>query len=65
MKEGSSIDIGDTMKRMILGFISSFPTATIIYILLVLFTSLEFDWTWLVFAVVIDLVDDFVSNIGQ
>ncbi len=56
---------GMKMKHMILGFISSFPTATIIYLLLVLMTNLEFDWAWLVFAIVIDLADDFISNIGQ
>ena len=44
-------------------FLTSFPTATIIYILLVAFTQLQFEWPWFVFAVVIDLVDDVIGNI--
>lgn len=46
----------------ILGFISSFPTATIVYIALVLMTDLKFDFLWFVAAVVLDLLDDFFSQ---
>ncbi|MDI6720956.1 MAG: hypothetical protein QMD85_01105 [Candidatus Aenigmarchaeota archaeon] len=48
---------------MLKDFIKSFPTATILYLLLVFFTPLQFDWLWLIFAVIIDLLDDFFSNI--
>lgn len=41
-------------------FFSTFPTATILYILLVLFTELNFDLGWFIFAVVIDLIDDII-----
>jgi len=44
-------------------FIKTFPTATIIYAMLVLMTSLEFEWSWFVFAIIIDLVDDFFDKI--
>lgn len=43
-------------------FVKSFPTATILYILLVLITNLEFNWMWLVFAFVIDVIDDFLQT---
>ncbi len=43
-------------------FIKSFPTATILYILLVLMTNLEFSWIWLGIAFVIDIVDDVISQ---
>ncbi len=43
-------------------FTKSFPTATIIYILLVLFTNLQFEWSWLVFAFVIDVIDDVLQQ---
>lgn len=49
-------------KRVFLGFLSTFPTATILYLLLVLLTNLEFEWSWLAFAIVIDIVDDFFSR---
>lgn len=48
--------------RILGSFISTFPTATILYALLVLMTELNFDWGWLIFAIVIDLVDDFLSG---
>lgn len=50
------------MKRLLFGFISTFPTATILYMLLVLMTELTFDWAWFIFAIIIDLVDDFLSG---
>ena len=50
--------IGGILKHIT----KSFPTATIIYILLVLFTNLEFQWSWLVFAFVIDVIDDFLQT---
>ena len=50
------------MKRLLFGFIGTFPTATILYMLLVLMTELNFDWAWLIFAIIIDLVDDFLSG---
>ena len=50
------------MKRLVFGFVKTFPTATILYMLLVLFTELNFDWGWLIFAMVIDTVDDFLSG---
>ena len=50
------------MVKIFFGFLSSFPTATILYILLVLMTQLEFAWAWLAFAVVIDIVDDFIGQ---
>ena len=49
--------------QFIKSFLTSFPTATIIYILLVALTSLQFEWPWFIFAVVIDLVDDVVGNL--
>ena len=51
--------------KPLLGFISTFPTATIIYLLLIYFTNLSFEWQWLVFAIVIDLLDDFIGNLNQ
>ncbi len=44
-------------------FIKSFPTATILYLLLVLLTNLQFELVWLVFAVIIDVLDDVLGNI--
>jgi len=44
--------------KILFGFIKTFPTATLLYILLVLFTELNFDWSWLIFAIVIDIIDD-------
>jgi hypothetical protein len=49
--------------KIIGDFIKSFPTATIIYLLLVLFTELSFEWVWLVFAIIIDVFDDIISNV--
>ncbi|GEM_PF-6227342 len=51
--------------KPILGFISTFPTATIIYLMLVYFTNLPFEWQWLVFAIIIDLLDDVIGNLNQ
>ena len=56
------------MKRLfkpILGFITTFPTATILYLLLIYFTNLTFDWKWFVFAVIIDILDDFIGNLDK
>ena len=44
--------------KILFSFVKTFPTATILYLLLVLFTELSFDWGWLIFAIVIDIVDD-------
>ena len=49
--------------KIISNFLQSFPTATIIYLMLVMFTDLKFDWLWFVFAIIIDLIDDVVGNI--
>ncbi len=43
-------------------FTKSFPTATIMYFLMVAFTAAQFDWPWLAFAFVIDVVDDFLQT---
>ena len=48
--------------KILRDFLKSFPTATIIYLLLVAFTDLRFEWPWLVFAVVIDVLDDILGN---
>ncbi len=43
-------------------FVGSFPTATILYLMLVLLTELNFDWGWLLFALIIDVFDDFIGK---
>ncbi len=50
------------LKSILKYFVKSFPTATILYILLVILTNLEFEWTWIVFALVMDVVDDFLQT---
>lgn len=49
--------------KILLSFISSFPTATMLYILLVLMTELDFNWGWLIFAAIIDILDDVLSKV--
>ena len=44
--------------KILFSFLKTFPTATILYILLVIYTELNFDWVWLIFAIIIDIVDD-------
>lgn len=46
------------LAKIMFGFLKTFPTATMLYVLLVLFTELNFDWGWFIFAVIIDIVDD-------
>ena len=46
--------------KIMFSFLKTFPTATLLYILLILFTELNFDWSWLIFAIIIDIVDDVV-----
>ena len=50
--------LGGVLKH----FTKSFPTATIMYSLMVVFTAAQFDWVWLVFAFVIDVIDDFLQQ---
>jgi hypothetical protein len=38
------------------------PAATLLYILLVLFSELQFSFHWLFFAVAIDIIDWIVSE---
>ncbi len=47
-----------SILKVLFSFLKTFPTATFLYILLVLYTELNFDWGWFIFAVVIDIVDD-------
>ena len=49
--------------RMLFGFIGSFPTATALYLALVFLQKVQFEPLWLIGAVVIDLLDDFLSQI--
>ena len=46
--------------KFLFGFLMTFPTATILYILLVLFVNLKFDWGWFIFAIIIDIIDDVI-----
>ncbi len=48
--------------KVLSGFVTSFPTSTILYLLLVIYTELNFDWWWFIFAMVIDIVDDVVIS---
>ncbi|MBI2578418.1 MAG: hypothetical protein HYW26_01775 [Candidatus Aenigmarchaeota archaeon] len=50
------------MKKFLLKFIGSFPTATILYILLVLMMGVKFTVNWFLFAVIIDIIDDLVTK---
>ena len=52
--------ISMSILKVMFGFLKTFPTATVLYILLVIYTELNFDWVWLIFAVIIDIVDDVI-----
>lgn len=49
--------------RVLKSFISSFPVATFLYMLLVILTELNFDWGWLIFAAIIDILDDVLGKV--
>ncbi|MBI2971064.1 MAG: hypothetical protein HYY37_01445 [Candidatus Aenigmarchaeota archaeon] len=53
------------MPRRLLGFISSFPTATFLYAALVLLGKIDFELLWLLLAIAIDIIDDFLGQILQ
>lgn len=48
------------LLKILFGFLKTFPTATILYILLVLFTELNLDVGWFIFAIAIDIIDDVI-----
>jgi len=50
------------MKDFLIKFVTRIPAATFLYILLILFSGLQFSLNWLFFALVIDVIDWIVSE---
>ena len=50
------------MKDFLVTFFTRIPAASLLYILLILFSKLQFSLHWLFFAVVIDIIDWIVSE---
>ena len=50
------------MKKFLLKFLVKIPAATFLYLLLIIFSKLSFNFQWLAFAIAIDLFDWMISG---
>jgi len=51
-----------TVFKILVEFFKTLPTATILYLLLVLFTEVSFSWFWLILAVILDFIDEILGR---
>ena len=51
------------MLKVLLKFFTRLPTATLLYVLLLLFAKLNFSLSWFMFAITIDIIDWVIGEI--